>query len=57
MVRGILSTVYARLRDPGLTADDCRIVIEAFYKNQPFIDILPVELIQLLNGLKILIKL
>ncbi len=42
MVRGILSTVYARLRDPGLTADDCKIVIEAFYKNQPFIDILPV---------------
>ena len=42
MVRGILSTVYARLRDPGLTADDCKIVIEAFYKNQPFIDIAPV---------------
>ena len=42
MVRGILTTVYARLRDPGLTADDCRIVMEAFYKDQPFIDILPV---------------
>ena len=42
MVRGILTTVYARLRDPGLTADDCKIVLEAFYKNQPFIDILPV---------------
>jgi len=42
MVRGILTTVYARLRDPGLTAEDCKIVIEAFYKNQPFIDILPV---------------
>ena len=42
MVRGILSTVYARLRDPGLTAEDCKIVIEAFYKNQPFVDILPV---------------
>ncbi len=42
MVRGILSTVYARLRDPGLTADDCRILLEAFYKNEPFIDILPV---------------
>ena len=42
MVRGILSTVYARLRDPGLTAEDCKIVIEAFYKNQPFIDVLPV---------------
>ena len=42
MVRGILTTVYARLRDPGLTAEDCKIVIEAFYKDQPFIDILPV---------------
>ena len=42
MVRGILSTVYARLRDPGLTAEDCKTVIEAYYKNQPFIDILPV---------------
>ena len=42
MVRGILTTVYARLRDPGLTAEDCRTVIEAFYKSQPFIDILPV---------------
>ena len=42
MVRGILSTVYARLRDPGLTAEDCKIVIEAFYKNHKFIDILPV---------------
>ena len=42
MVRGILSTVYARLRDPGLTADDCKIVLEAFYKNQPFINLLPV---------------
>ncbi len=42
MVRGILSTVYARLRDPGLTADDCKIVLEAFYKNKPFIEILPV---------------
>ena len=42
MVRGILTTVYARLRDPGLTAEDCRIVIKAFYKDLPFIDILPV---------------
>tara|TARA_B100000700_G_scaffold254950_1_gene287461 strand:- start:896 stop:1975 length:1080 start_codon:yes stop_codon:yes gene_type:complete len=42
MVRGILTTVYARLKDPGLTAEDCKIVIEAFYKDQPFIEILPV---------------
>ena len=42
MVRGILTTVYARLRDPGLTADDCKILIETFYNDQPFIYILPV---------------
>ena len=42
MVRGILSTVYARLRDPGLTAEDCKIVIEAFYKHKIFINVLPV---------------
>ena len=42
MVRGILSTVYARLRDPGLTAEDCKIIIETFYKDECFIDVLPV---------------
>ncbi len=42
MVRGILSNVYSRLRDPGLTAEDCKIVLEAYYKNQPFITVLPV---------------
>ena len=42
MVRGILSTVYGRLRDPGLTADDCTTVLEAFYRNSKFISVLPV---------------
>ena len=42
MVRGILSTVYARLRDPGLTAEDCKTVLETFYSNQPNIAVLPV---------------
>ena len=42
MVRGILSTVYSRLRDPGLTAEDCRTLLETFYRKEPFIDVLPV---------------
>ena len=41
-VRGILDTVYGRLRDPGLTAEDCKTVLEAVYQNQPCIDVLPV---------------
>ena len=42
MVRGLLSTVYGRLRDPGLTAEDCRTVIETVYRNNSNISILPV---------------
>ncbi len=42
MVRGLLSTVYARLRDPGLTAEDCRTVLKAVYRNHECIDVLPV---------------
>ena len=42
MVRGLLATTYCRLRDPGLTADDCKTVIEAVYRNQPSIEILPI---------------
>ena len=34
MVRGLLVTVYARLRDPGLTAEDCRTVLKAIYKTK-----------------------
>ena len=42
MVRGILSTVYCRLRDPGLTAEDCRIILDTYYRNESFIDVLNV---------------
>ena len=42
MVRGLLSTVYARLRDPGLTAEDCTTVLEAIYRHHPCVQVLPV---------------
>lgn len=42
MVRGLLATVYGRLRDPGLTADDCTTLLEASYRQQPAIVVLPV---------------
>ncbi len=42
MVRGLLVTVYGRLRDPGLTAEDCTTVLNAVYRNSCFVDVLPV---------------
>ncbi|WP_353292622.1 N-acetyl-gamma-glutamyl-phosphate reductase [Synechococcus sp. M16CYN] len=42
MVRGLLSTVYARLRDPGLTAEDCTTVLNAVYRHHPCVSVLPV---------------
>ena len=42
MVRGLLSTVYGRLRDPGLTAEDCRTLLDTYYRDDPFIKVLPV---------------
>ncbi len=42
MVRGLLSTVYAKLRDPGLTAEDCTTVLEAIYRDNETIRVLPV---------------
>ncbi|AII45237.1 N-acetyl-gamma-glutamyl-phosphate reductase [Synechococcus sp. KORDI-49] len=42
MVRGLLSTVYARLRDPGLTAEDCTTVLEAVYRHHPCVQVMPV---------------
>ena len=42
MVRGLLSTVYARLRDPGLTAEDCTTVLQTVYQQQPCVEVLPV---------------
>ena len=42
MVRGLLATVYARLRDPGLTADDCGTLVRAVYRQSPGVEVLPV---------------
>lgn len=41
MVRGILSTVYATLRDPGLVREDLMTIYNAFYRSSPFVKILP----------------
>ena len=41
MVRGILSTVYANLRDPGLVREDLITIYTAFYRNSPFVKVLP----------------
>ena len=41
MVRGILSTVYATLRDPNLVRDDLITIYNAFYRTSPFVKILP----------------
>ncbi len=43
MVRGMHSTIYGRLKDPGLTSDDCRILMENFYRNFKNIHVLPVD--------------
>lgn len=39
MVRGILATVYATLRDPGLVRDDLITIFSAFYRNCPWVKI------------------
>ncbi len=41
MVRGILATVYATLRDPGLVREDLLTIYTAFYRSSPFVKILP----------------
>ncbi|MEC4895229.1 MAG: N-acetyl-gamma-glutamyl-phosphate reductase [Oscillatoria sp. PMC 1051.18] len=41
MVRGILATVYATLRDPGLVRDDLLTIYSAFYRSSPVVKILP----------------
>jgi N-acetyl-gamma-glutamyl-phosphate reductase len=41
MVRGILATVYAQLRDPGLVADDLLTIYRSFYRNSLWVKILP----------------
>jgi len=41
MVRGMLTTVYATLRDPGLVRDDLLTIYKAFYRSSKFVKILP----------------
>lgn len=41
MVRGILATVYANLRDPGLVREDLHTIYTAFYRHSPWVTILP----------------
>lgn len=41
IVRGILATVYATLRDPGLVRDDLLTIYQAFYRNSPWVRVLP----------------
>ena len=41
MVRGILATVYATLRDPGLVREDLITIYNAFYRTSPSVKILP----------------
>jgi N-acetyl-gamma-glutamyl-phosphate reductase len=40
MVRGILSTVYATMRDPGLVREDLITIYTAFYRSSPFVKVL-----------------
>jgi len=42
MVRGLLATVYCRLRDPGLTAADCSTMLSSAYRGSPTVQVLPV---------------
>jgi N-acetyl-gamma-glutamyl-phosphate reductase len=41
MVRGILATVYATIRDPGLVRDDFITIYQAFYRSSPWVRVLP----------------
>ncbi|MDX2212156.1 MAG: N-acetyl-gamma-glutamyl-phosphate reductase [Oculatellaceae cyanobacterium bins.114] len=41
MVRGILATVYAMMRDPGLVRDDLLTIYQAFYRTSPWVKVLP----------------
>jgi N-acetyl-gamma-glutamyl-phosphate reductase len=40
MVRGILATVYATMRDPGLVREDLHTIYGAFYRNSPWVTLL-----------------
>ncbi|MBE9028785.1 N-acetyl-gamma-glutamyl-phosphate reductase [filamentous cyanobacterium LEGE 11480] len=41
MVRGILATVYGTMRDPGLVREDLFTIYNAFYRNAPWVRLLP----------------
>lgn len=41
MVRGMLATVYATLRDPGLVREDLLTIYTAFYRSSPWVKLLP----------------
>lgn len=41
MTRGILATVYATMRDPGLVREDLITIFSAFYRGSPWVKILP----------------
>ncbi|MEM1425468.1 MAG: N-acetyl-gamma-glutamyl-phosphate reductase [Cyanobacteria bacterium P01_H01_bin.130] len=41
MPRGILSTVYASIRDPGLVREDVLTIYSVFYRNSPWVRVLP----------------
>lgn len=41
MVRGILATAYATLRDPGLVREDLITIYTAFYRSSPWVKVLP----------------
>jgi N-acetyl-gamma-glutamyl-phosphate reductase len=41
MIRGMHITVYGTLRDPGLVAEDLLLIYAAFYRQSPWVKILP----------------
>lgn len=41
MARGMLVTLYAKLRDPGLVSEDMLTIYEAFYRQAPAVQVLP----------------
>jgi len=42
LARGMFSTIYGRLKDPGLTSEDCKILLENYYRNFSNIIVLPI---------------
>ncbi len=41
MVRGMLVTAYATLRDPGLVTEDLITIYNAVYRNEPWVKVMP----------------